>query len=276
MSGIFHNFISSVAQQGIIATIIQYIQYINTGASIVKGYVYSQNVFGGDTLPASYQPNGLTRLRVGTNKIDPIVSGSVNYKRGWEGEVGDIRITKGIRPEFGDTALNINQLSIEPGNTIALFRVANVNGTLMWGDIMSNTYVSLPPANVPANIFSISTYSDVFGGNSVLKIQNINTDFDVGTSHDGLVITTTSNIWSAWPITIDYWVRATSNLSTKPFQLDNNNLSNANALFWQHAIIDATRPSEAPATFVGIGTWYSSPGGRLTNNTWSKVAITLQ
>lgn len=274
MSGIFHSFISSVAQQGIVATIIQ---YINSGASIVKGYIYSQQIFGGDTLPTAYQPKGLTRLRVGTNKLDPIESyGAINYKRGWEGEIGDIRITKGIRPEFGDTAVNITQLSIEPGNTIALFRVANVNGTLMWGDIMSNNYVSLPPANVPANIFSISTYSNVFGGNSVLKIQNINTDFSVGTAHDGLVITTTSNIWSAWPITIDYWVRATSNLSTKPFQLDNNNPSDPNALFWQHAKTDPTRPSETPGVFVGTGSWYGSSGSLLANNAWSKVAITLQ
>jgi len=268
MAGIFNAFMSVVAQQG--KRVIQL--FINSPASEVYGYFESQLRIG-SSLPAAYQPKGLTRIRVGTNKIDPLINlGSVNSKRGWEGEIGDIRITKGIRPEFGETTSSEIQLNIETGNTVALFRIANVNGTLVWGDIMSNTYVSLTPANV----FSVSTYSTLFGGNPVLKVKNINTDYDIGPLHDGLVNTTTSNIWCTWPITIDYWARATSNTATKPFVFDNQDLSDPNGLFWQHAATDVYRnPPEATWLYTGTGI-YNQAQTNAQANVWTKFAIILK
>jgi len=269
MAGIVHAFISAVAQQG--KRVIQL--FINSPATEVYGYFDGQ-LRTGSSLPAAYQPKGLTRIKVGTNTIDPLINiGSNSSRRGWEGEIGDIRITKGVRTDFAVTPSSQAQLSIETGNTVALFRIANVNGTLMWGDVMSNTYVSLAPANV----FSVSTYSTLFGGNPVLKVKNINTDYSVGPFHDGLVNTTTSNVWCTWPITIDYWARTTSNLQSRPFQFDNQDPSDPSGLFWQHAALDATRtPAEATWLYTGTGIYHVSQLYFPQPNVWTKFAIILK
>jgi len=269
MAGIFHAFMSSVAQQG--KRVIQL--FINSSATEIYGYFGSQ-LRVGSSVPAAYQPKGLTRIRVGTNKVDPLLNmvGRVDLQRGWEGEIGDIRITKGIRTDFGETPSSQAQLSIQTGNTVALFRIANVNGTLVWGDVMSNTYVSLAPANV----FSVSTYSTLFGGNPVLKVKNINTDYGIGPLHDGLVNTTTSNVWCTWPITIDYWARTSSNLGIKPFVFDNQDPSDPSGLFWLHAGYEANIfPPPSGYLYTGTGI-YATDTSYPDSNVWTKFAIILK
>lgn len=268
MSGIFHAIMSAVAQKVQSGILI----FFNKPSTETYGY-FDGELKVGSSLPAEYQVIGITRIRVGTNKVDPLLNlSSVDSRRGWEGEIGDIRITKGIRPEFADTPVSKDQLVNDGANTISLFRVANVNGTLVWGDIISGTYVPLTPANV----FSVSTYSSLFGGNPVLKVKNLNTNYDVGPTHDGLVNTITSNVWCTWPITIDYWARATSNITMKPFVFDNQDSLNPRGLIWQHSANDGTiLPARASRLYTGTAAYtltYAQPAP----NVWTKFAIILK
>lgn len=205
MSGIFHSFISSVAQQGKQGNILispptptNYLPATN-----VFVFVNGVNLFGGSSgftfSQSDQKPNAITQVRVGSDGTYGSNNNQMPFRYGWDGQISEIRITRGIvynLSGFTPPTTALDQVANATLNTVALFKATSTQ----FGDQISNQYIT------PSGAFSINSTDTKNGLSYSLDVRNR------ANVSGGLVFNDIRDLPN-WPVTIEYWVRANSNSS---------------------------------------------------------------
>jgi hypothetical protein len=199
------------------------------------------------------KPSNLTQFRFGSNGT--WVKASAGYV-GWDGQISELRVSDNVR-YVADFTAPTSALA-QDANTIGLYKASS---STTWDEVVNNV------STTPSGVFSINSVNTKNGLSYSLNIRNR------GNASPGLVMTGPST-FKDWPVTIEYWARASSAAVTMiPLIFTNTDRSDPKGIFF------AVSPSVNNNNIIFL---QSSDAGAQPNNplyvfanTWHHYAITI-
>lgn len=249
MGGILHTIRSATISR------LYSILFSSPTSSNVKIYVDGNYMINqtGLSLEAN-KPNNLTQFRFGSN--GSWVKSSVSYT-GWDGQISELRVSDNVRYVANFTAPT--SALAQDANTIGLYKASS---STTWNEVVNNV------STTPSGVFNINSVDTKNGLSYSLDIRNR------GNTSPGLVMTGPST-FKDWPVTIEYWARASSAAVTMiPLIFTNTDRSDPKGIFF------AVSPSvnNNNVVFLQSSDAAAQPNNPLYvfANTWHHYAITIE
>jgi hypothetical protein len=244
--------------------------YIDGGLYTILAANVQGSTFGVNQIPQLYAANSYTQIVIGAPSrfANPIIGSGF----GWDGQISEIRISSGrVYPISNQLFVfnTSNRIFTPPtsaftqnANTLAIFKARDNN---TWAELINE--ISVPVSGV----YSITSDYPNNGVDYSLNIRNRSN------TSPGLIIDG-PNIWGSWPITIEWWARASSAIpegTSVIFKTSNVfSATYGNGTFFQLPYDD---PTNANTYYAGVGRYTNNRASpSFATNTWIHYAITIE